>query len=349
MRTRGTPGLALWLILVVSLGACLGACGKTTPLATDVPKPKAGPVLKKGRLTESQAVIPAHDGGVGNVALSPDGKYLATAGVEDGLLKVWDIAAHTIRCEGSQTYPVTTLVYGPDGKQLLTASASVKASGGFANSHGQLLVWDALTCKQSKVIMEDARLVEDAVFAPDGKTVACIESKAHVARIFDAAAGTFLKSFEASDAGSPALGFLDGGKGLLVTSDEGALFYEVASGVKKWAIEDAVSALAIARDGKSFAIASGVALRTFDAAGNPLRVMKSLEPIDGALAFSADGRRIASGGDDGAVVIWNAANGDRLQSVRPHDGPVLTVGFSPDGSWFASGSEDGTVALFGVE
>src|SRR5689334_13124133 len=58
-----------------------------------------------------------------------------------------------------------------------------------------------------------------------------------------------------------------------------------------------------------------------------------------ALAWSPDGRRIASGSHDGTVQVWEATTGKLLLTYRGHLAQVRTVGWSPDGRRIASGSE----------
>ncbi len=49
------------------------------------------------------------------------------------------------------------------------------------------------------------------------------------------------------------------------------------------------------------------------------------------VAFSADGGRLVSGGDDGSVRVWDAAGGEELLRLDGHAGGVWAVAFSADG------------------
>jgi WD40 repeat protein len=65
------------------------------------------------------------------------------------------------------------------------------------------------------------------------------------------------------------------------------------------------------------------------------------------VAFSPDGRTIASASEDQTIILWDVRRRQRLgQPLNGHDGPVTSVAFSPDGRTIASASEDQTIRVW---
>jgi WD40 repeat protein len=102
-----------------------------------------------------------------------------------------------------------------------------------------------------------------------------------------------------------------------------------------------------ARPTRAAAAAGREAVAVADAAAVVVRHSR----VVNAVAFSPDGRWLATGSNDGDARIWDAAGGrDRLR--LPHGSAVSSVAFSPDGRWLATGSQDGSARIWdaaGVE
>ena len=65
-----------------------------------------------------------------------------------------------------------------------------------------------------------------------------------------------------------------------------------------------------------------------------------------AVAFSPDGKALASGSYDDTVRLWDATTGACKQTLEGHSDSVLALAFSPDGKVLASASCDNTVRLW---
>jgi len=64
------------------------------------------------------------------------------------------------------------------------------------------------------------------------------------------------------------------------------------------------------------------------------------------VAWSPDGKRIASGSWDTTVQVWNAADGSHVYTYKGHSDTVNAVAWSPNGEYIASGSGDKTVQVW---
>jgi WD40 repeat protein len=66
------------------------------------------------------------------------------------------------------------------------------------------------------------------------------------------------------------------------------------------------------------------------------------------VGFSSDGQRLATGGEETTVKIWDVQTGRELHTLRGHSGEVYTLAFSPDAEsrWVASAGEDSSIKIW---
>ena len=74
--------------------------------------------------------------------------------------------------------------------------------------------------------------------------------------------------------------------------------------------------------------------------------MKGHEDWVGGVAFSPDGKTLASASEDRTIKLWNVVTGENAATLKGHTYGVNTVAFSPDGKTLASGSSDNTIMLW---
>jgi WD40 repeat protein len=109
------------------------------------------------------------------------------------------------------------------------------------------------------------------------------------------------------------------------------------------------SALAFTGGGKELEVADAAAAGTWnltDRARITMRPFASPARAN-AVAFSPDGKTVATGGTDGNVRLWDAATQQEIGPPMSSDAkPLAAVAFSPDGVLVAAGSADGNVQLW---
>ncbi|MFJ8536421.1 trypsin-like peptidase domain-containing protein [Streptomyces sp. NPDC093591] len=100
--------------------------------------------------------------GLNSMALSPDGRTLATAGGTDNTVRLWDAISGKARVTlKGHTDSVNSVVFSPDSTSLATASDDTTA-----------MVWDAASGIARAVLTGHTDVVNSAAFSPDGKILA---------------------------------------------------------------------------------------------------------------------------------------------------------------------------------
>jgi glucose/arabinose dehydrogenase len=80
--------------------------------------------------------------------------------------------------------------------------------------------------------------------------------------------------------------------------------------------------------------------------GEPLRILQGHTDSVNSVAWSPDGKILASASDDGTIRLWDTAGGKGPRVLEGHQDAVNSVAWSPDGNTLASASDDETIRLW---
>jgi WD40 repeat protein/serine/threonine protein kinase len=248
-------------------------------------------------------------GGIDEIDLSPNGKYLAAVsrmGVQD-CAHVWDAVTGERRAIlNGLKYPGVPLAPGlwgaafsPDGK-LLAAT----------DKQGHLFLWDIATGKERFPYVKahplpNAKSGEiwstKVAFRPDGTQLATACGDDGVVKLWDAKTGKLVRSLE------PGPGF-----GRVTFSPKGKLV--AAAG--KWMMVSEPHLPVWVWDAET---------------GKRRHILRGHTKPVTCLRFSPDEHQLATGSLDGTLTIWDMATGQEVGTYRGHERDIRELVYSPDG------------------
>lgn len=349
----GTVGLAYAAYRSIFTGAALtkqAAQTHVTPRQTQ-PAP-AKPFIPAG--AKAALIFAQHQQTVRSVTWSPDGMMLAS-GANDALLLTWNLDG-AVRLQSRLPGPVRAVAWSSDGQQLVAGAAnqvtffnaltgallaqSAKAHTGTITALAwsprqslrvvsgaldkQAIVWSATTYMPETIFTLHTTGIESASWAGDGQTIAT-SSFGGVVRVWNANNGQQVHGFF-MDAQLPtrAVAFASTSNQLAVGGDDGI--------VRFW------NGLTCQQEGQS-----DFGTRCLDV---PQRLPAHTKVVR-TLAWSPDGRLLATGGDDGELAIWYPAQSQMPLLKVPLQAPVLALAWSPSGRQIATASGN-TVTIWGL-
>jgi WD40 repeat protein len=242
---------------------------------------------------------------------------------------------------------VQDLSFSPDGSLMATGSLA-----------GLTKIWDVAASLAAGVGQELATLcchedwVLSANFSPDGLRIV---TSSEAIKVWDIATGDELYAIEEYDPNEAI--FSPDGQFIVAVNETQILTFEAETGELYHSAPGPGNnfvVLIFSPDGSHFAASNydGSVMIWNYAEGeidpDPLILSGHRGPAAG-IAYTADGRWLASGGVDGTARLWDVSlNGASEFGTYAHDSRAMDVAISSDGSWLASVSLDGTAKIWDV-
>jgi WD40 repeat protein len=326
----------------------------------------------KKKIKELTADGYAGSGGLINLAISPNGEWLAI-GEDNSVANVyktsnWDKAftfnfSEFSSCGGC----FTDVDFSPDSRYLIKAT-----------NRGEVARYNLTNGQRVSAYRKSTEDLRSVQLSRDGKQIVLCTEKYFT--IYNTEKGDSVKTINRdTEAELNRATFSADGKSILLACDNNVVqIWDIAKGKKVseltgflnqrdkggitydpnsfWASNIAKyirfkNNLLLSRDNKTLLKGKfGTKAKRWDiATGKTEMEYQGHEKAVLCYQYSLDGKKLVTGGGDGSVIIWNAEKGDTLRTIKSYREPVFDVSFSNDQTKIVSTSWEGYVKIHDVK
>jgi WD40 repeat protein len=288
---------------------------------------------------------------------------LASAGW-DGTIKVWDAASHSdLKTLPRHKNAVESLVFSPDGRLLASLGSVNMEPYLLQRSPGDLKFWDTTTWEEVRPLPDPPSQVWAGAFVPtQGRYLALASGQRGIVTLWDLMTGKEERTYPQESGPVVSLAFSPDGQRLATCvagdgPEAGVVIREARTGNRQLFLPSVVRArtrVLFSPDGRQVAWTySERAVRIVDSTTGR-EILNAQGHTDAVmdLAYSPDGKLLATTGFDGTVKLWDPwdtlASGFTgvMRTLRGDEGILLTVAFSPDGRRLAAAGSGQSISIW---
>ena len=286
-----------------------------------------------------------HTRPVNAVAVSPGGDYVASASRgPENLLRVWAAETGQELWQSKQGNGILSMDFSPDGKQLVTSG-----------EERTVRIWDA-TSGTPHTTLAQSDIVRSIAYSPNGELIAAgtVRSWSQVepasVRVWNAKSGGELESLTGHTNGIIGIAFSSDSLRLAsFANDRTIRIWDMAELREVAQLPTKLSSAEVAFSaGGDVLISAGYGgIRAQETKSSVTRwAALGNEGGVNCMACTPDGRRVATGGDDCVIRLWDVETGRQVAVLDGFDARVASLAFSRDGRKLVAGSYDNTVRVW---
>jgi WD40 repeat protein/tRNA A-37 threonylcarbamoyl transferase component Bud32 len=282
----------------------------------------------------------AHTSWVTCVAMSPNGKVMASSSLDD-TVKVWKLSTgELVRTLNGHSRAVNAIAIRPDGEFIASGSDDYT-----------IRLWKISTGEVVHTLKGHSRDVNALVISPDGRILAS-GGEDRTIRLWQLPNGAPLRTLFGVAGMIKAIAAAPNGQFLVSGGfDNKIKIWSLKTGeqMQGWtAHRNSIHAIAISPDSQT--LASGSKDKTINIwdlkSGKLVKTLEGHSRDVNTLAFTPDGKTLVSGSSDATIRVWDWAAGSQIRSLREHLDAVNSLAISPNGKFLASASSDKTIKVW---